>query len=168
MRETLDQWVHPEDLRPLLLRPAAIALGIGMHELFREACEWMLSQGVDPVAATDRGGRPRGFESARAQSELERTMETLEKLRLLLDGEKPGDGRAGILRDFTHTLPASFVALQDMSMVEPMFMACTPGGCALDPPPPQAVVFTSKRYLVVSIEKLRSVSTSTTTPPSTP
>lgn len=43
------------------------------------------------------------------------------------------------------------------SMVEPMFSACTKGGCALDPPPPSAVVFRSKRYQVVSIDKLRGL-----------
>lgn len=57
------------------------------------------------------------------------------------------------------------------SMVQPMFSACTAGGCALNPPPAKAVVFTSKRYQVVSMEKLRgltSTSTSTSTPTPTP
>ena len=50
------------------------------------------------------------------------------------------------------------------SLIEPMFTACTSGGCALDPPPAPAVVFTSKRYQVVSMEKLRQLTTPTPTP----
>ncbi|MBM4282707.1 MAG: hypothetical protein FJ137_18805, partial [Deltaproteobacteria bacterium] len=43
------------------------------------------------------------------------------------------------------------------SMVQPLFTACEQGPCAMNPPPKQAVVFSSGRYRVVSIEKLRSL-----------
>jgi hypothetical protein len=42
-------------------------------------------------------------------------------------------------------------------MVKPMFAACERERCALDPPPKEAVVFKTPRYLVVSIEALRRV-----------
>jgi len=41
------------------------------------------------------------------------------------------------------------------SMVKPMFAACEKTTCALNPPPPSAVVFKSSRYLVVSVAALR-------------
>ena len=47
--ETLTAWIPNEDVRMDLLRPSAIAMGIGLRALYREACEWMRSQGVRPV-----------------------------------------------------------------------------------------------------------------------
>ncbi|WP_394788783.1 DUF1631 family protein [Rhodoferax sp.] len=51
---------------------------------------------------------------------MTRTMLTLDKLRRLLSGELDPGPVAGGVRDFIHTVPASFDALQDMKMVEPM------------------------------------------------
>lgn len=119
--ETLTDWVPEEDVRMALLRPSAIALGAGLRQLYREACDWMRSQGVHPVELPP--GQPRDFAAVRAkqaQTEVERTMQTLEKLRRLLAGEPLVRPDPGALRDFTHTVPASLVALQDLKLVEPM------------------------------------------------
>ncbi len=111
---TLVAWVPDASLRPLLMRPASVALGISLNQLLREACDWMLSMGINPVVALDgRAGSRRDVEAGT----LEHSLATLEALRKLLGaaGPSPEDPR-----DFTNTLPASFVALQEMRLVEPM------------------------------------------------
>lgn len=121
LRETLSAWVADEDVRMLLLRPASAALGVGLRQLLKEACDWLLSQGVDPVVALD-SAKVREGNSVRAEgagNDVERTMATLDKLRRLLVGESPTVA-APRMRDFTHTVPASLVALQDLKLVEPM------------------------------------------------
>lgn len=120
--ETLTAWIPNEDVRMDLLRPSAIALGIGLRSLYREASEWMRSQGLRPVEPLP--GRTEGDGAAararKTRSEVERTMYTLEKLRRLLAGEPHARIQPGVMRDFTHTVPASLVALQDLKLVEPM------------------------------------------------
>ncbi len=119
--ETLTAWVPDEQVRMDLLRPAAIALGIGLRQLYREACEWLRSQGVRPVELV--GGRSKEGIQARThntQTEVERTMQTLERLRRLLAGEPHARVDMGALQDFSHTVPGALVALQDLKMVEPM------------------------------------------------
>lgn len=137
---TLEAWVADEALRPLLLRPAAAALGDSLHDLLREACDWLLTQGVDPVAALDmRPGRSGDPEP----NQLERSLATLEALRHLLGaGISPG-AEEGAQRDFIHTLPVSFVALQEMQLVEPMMQRLSRRRAAAQrdgtaPPPPVA------------------------------
>jgi len=119
--ETLTAWVPVEEVRMDLLRPSAIALGTALHQLYREACEWMRSQGVRPVeptaARSGDGAAPRG---RKPQSEVAHTMQTLEKLRRLLGGEPHARVEPGPTQDFSHTVPGALVALQDLRMVEPM------------------------------------------------
>jgi hypothetical protein len=119
--ETLTAWVPVEEVRMDLLRPSSIALGTALRQLYREACEWMRSQGVRPVeqaaARFGDGATPRGRKS---QSEVERTMQTLEKLRRLLGGEPHSRVEPVPTQDFSHTVPGALVALQDLKMVEPM------------------------------------------------
>jgi len=119
--ETLTAWVPVEDVRMDLLRPSAIALGVGLRELYREASEWMRSQGVQPVEPPQGHSRSGAEVRARmAQTEVERTMQTLDKLRRLLGGEPQSRAGADVQRDFTHTVPGALVALQDLKLVEPM------------------------------------------------
>ncbi len=120
--ETLTAWVPNEDVRMDLLRPSAIALGIGLRSLYREASEWMRSHGVRPVEPLPGryGGDGVEARARKTRSEVERTMHTLEKLRRLLAGEPHARIQPGVMRDFTHTVPASLVALQDLKLVEPM------------------------------------------------
>ena len=119
--ETLTAWIPNEDVRMDLLRPSAIAMGIGLRSLYREASEWMRSQGVHPVEPLLGGpGDGAAARARKTQSEVERTMQTLEKLRRLLAGEPHTRIMPGVMQDFTHTVPASLVALQDLKLVEPM------------------------------------------------
>jgi hypothetical protein len=121
LNETLDAWVPNRDLRMVLHRPAAIALGTGMRVLYRETCDWLRSQNIEPVELPS--GRPLNGGTGRptlAESEVARTMRTLEQLRRLLTGESLPVARNPGTSDFTHTVPASLVGLQDLRLVEPM------------------------------------------------
>ncbi|MEO7939460.1 MAG: DUF1631 family protein [Burkholderiaceae bacterium] len=119
--ETLTAWVPQEDVRMDLLRPSAIAMAVGLHQLYREACEWMRSQGVRPVDRSPiHSGDAAASRARKAQTEVERTMQTLEKLRRLLAGEPHARVELGATHDFSHTVPGALVALQDLKMVEPM------------------------------------------------
>lgn len=119
--ETLTAWVPQEDVRMDLLRPSAIAMTVGLYQLYREACEWMRSQGVQPVDRTPiHSGDAAASRARKAQTEVERTMQTLEKLRRLLAGEPHARVEFGATHDFSHTVPGALVALQDLKMVEPM------------------------------------------------
>lgn len=119
--ETLTAWVPVEEVRMDLLRPSAVALGAGLRQLYREACEWMRSQGVRPVhPAPGHTGDAAAARARKAPSEVERTMQTLEKLRRLLGSEPMARVDHGAAHDFTHTVPGALVALQDLKMVEPM------------------------------------------------
>jgi hypothetical protein len=120
LQACLLQYVPDERARSALIAPAAGRLGVGLHQLYREVCHWLRSQGVEP--ATPVGSPVGGTRSGgkRAESSIGRTIVTLDKLRRLLTGEFDyAMGGAG-LQDFLNTVPASFVALEDMKLVEPM------------------------------------------------
>ena len=120
LNDTLAFWVPDRGIRTVLVRPATIALGIGLRQLYREACEYLRSQGVEPVQPVGPAGRDATHRDKPVSTELEKTMQTLDKLRRLLAGDASAGPGAGALRDFTHTVPASLVALQDLKLVEPM------------------------------------------------
>jgi hypothetical protein len=121
LQEMLGVCVQDPSVRSVLLRPAAIALGIGMAQLYRETSDWLRSQGVVPVTAADaRQGRG-GTRARSGESELGHTLAILDKLRSLMGAEPlPGATQPG-LQDFVHTVPAALVALQDMKLEESMF-----------------------------------------------
>ncbi len=136
LNETLNAWVPDEQVRMTLLRPASIAMGTGLQQLYREACDWLRSRGVEPVEPL--AGKPLDGASARSKlvmSEVDRTMQTFEKLRRLLAGESLYGGGVA-LRDFTHTVPASMVALQDLRLVEPMMRRLIERSASPPGPPP--------------------------------
>lgn len=120
LQETLGVCVADDAVRAVLLRPAAQALGHGMALLYRQTCDWLRSQGVAPVTAADARTARGGARHRKAETELDRTLEILDKLRMLM-GVESLPGSAGGVRDFIHTVPAALVALQDMKMEEPMF-----------------------------------------------
>ena len=106
-----------EPARAALITPAAGLLGVGLHQLYAEVCDWLRSHGVEPatpVGMMSGVATPRG---KGAENAVGRTLLTLDKLRKLLSGEL--DSGLGV-PDFLHTVPASFVALEDMKLVEPM------------------------------------------------
>jgi Protein of unknown function (DUF1631) len=119
LRETLTQHVPKEDARAALMTPAAGLLGVGMRQLYREVSDWLRTQGVEaagPVAVS--GGF--GAVTKPAENSVTRTLLTLDKLRRLLSGELEMGPQAGKVGDFTHTVPASYAALEDLKLVEPM------------------------------------------------
>lgn len=106
-----------EQARAALITPAAGLLGVSLRQLYREVCDGLRSQGVEPAVPV--GTPPGGASAARgkgAETSVARTLVTLDKLRRLLSGELNGSGRP----DFLHTVPASYMALEDMKLVEPM------------------------------------------------
>jgi hypothetical protein len=118
LRESFNAQVKDEGARAAVMTQAGGALGASLRVLYRELSEWLRSQGVEPVGtlAPINGGV--GSYVKPAESSVTRTMLTLDKLRRLFSGEL--DSGAGPNRDFMHTVPASYVALEDMKMVEPM------------------------------------------------
>jgi len=121
LHRTLIQHVPDDAVRATLLTPAAGLLGVSLRQLYREASDWLRSQGVEPA---DPLGGPAGDSAASRAKPVEntvtRTLLTLDKLRRLLSGElEAGSSNAG-MKDFMHTVPASFVALQDLKLLEPM------------------------------------------------
>ncbi len=120
LRATLQQHVPSEPERAAIMPVAASKLGVGLRQLYREVADWLRSLGVEPLQAPVAAPGPRaGASAAAAPTSLTRTMLTLDKLRRLLSGELDAGPVAGG-HDFVNTVPASFEALQDMQMVEPM------------------------------------------------
>lgn len=117
----LIQHVPDEAVRSTLLTPAAGLLGVSLRQLYREASDWLRSQGVEPA---DPLGGPAGDSAASrakpADNTVTRTLLTLDKLRRLLSGELETGAHNASMKDFMHTVPASFVALQDLKLIEPM------------------------------------------------
>lgn len=119
LREALRQQVPDEAARASVMTFAAGKLGMSLRVLYKDLSDWLRSQGIEPVALGLVAGGP-GGEAKPVENTVTRTMLTLDKLRRLLSGGlDPGPATAGI-KDFMHTVPASFDALQDMKMVEPM------------------------------------------------
>ena len=119
LRESLLEHVPSDEARTSLMTPAAGLLGIGMRQLYKEVSEWLRSQGVEPVGPVQYQGAGHGSQKT-GESSVTRTLLTLDKLRRLLSGELDMGPLNGNIKDFTHTVPASFVALEDMKLMEPM------------------------------------------------
>ena len=95
---------------------------MGLRQLYREVCDWLLSQAIEPATpvGTPLGGAG-AVKSKGATNSVARTLVTLDKLRKLLSGELGGPGGTGPgMKDFLHTVPASYVALEDLKLIEPM------------------------------------------------
>ncbi len=121
LQEMLGVCVQDETVRSALLRPAAVALGNGMAQLYRETCDWLRSQGVVPVGGADARPTRVGGQARSTETELDRTLAILDKLRSLMGIEPLPVGADGGSQDFIQTVPAALVALQDMRMEESMF-----------------------------------------------
>ncbi len=119
LRESFAVHIEDESARSAIMTQAGGALGLSLRVLYRELSEWLRSQGVEPIGTLAPVGGNMGAYTKPAESSVTRTMLTLDKLRRLFSGELDPGPRGGN-RDFMHTVPASFVALEDMKMVEPM------------------------------------------------
>lgn len=90
-----------------------------MRQLYKEISEWLRSQGIEPAGPVlPTGGA--GATGKPVENSVTRTLLTLDKLRRLLSGELDAGPLNGNIKDFTHTVPASFVALEDLKLMEPM------------------------------------------------
>jgi hypothetical protein len=120
LREAFSQVVPADGVRAGVMGSAASLLGAALAQLYRELGDWLKSQGVEPVAAHGVSAGSMGASSKSGESSVTRTLLTLDKLRRLLSGELDPRGAVGGVKDFTHTVPASMEALEDMKLVEPM------------------------------------------------
>ena len=116
LRESLSKQVDDEEARAAVITQAAGVLGASLRVLYREISDWLRSLGVEPVGTLAPIGGGVGSYVKPAESSVTRTMLTLDRLRRLFSGELDQGGA----KDFMHTVPASFVALEDMKLVEPM------------------------------------------------
>ncbi|WP_168224767.1 DUF1631 family protein [Rhodoferax aquaticus] len=119
LRETMLVHVPETGVRKALMAPAATVLGASLRQLYREMSEWLRSQGVEPALV----GAGKGDSAARGkpvENTVTRTLLTLDRLRKLLAGDLPLGPVQSQQGDFSHTVPASVVALEDLKLVEPM------------------------------------------------
>lgn len=118
LQAMLDKHAPDAAARAALMLPAASLMGVGLRQLYRETTGWLRSHGVEPASPEASGfGGGRLSAAADAQSPLGRRLLSLDKLRQLLAGdldERPGPP------GFLHTMPASFMAMEDMKLIEPM------------------------------------------------
>lgn len=121
LQACLKQHVPSEPVRAALFITAAGLMGVSLRQLYREICDWLRSQGVEPatpVGANLGGG---GFASeTTAKSSVGRTLMTFDKLRRLLTAGFDNTAEGFDMQDFLHTVPAAYVALEEMKLVEPM------------------------------------------------
>ena len=115
LQACLREYAPTQTERSALNGPSAGLLGISLRQLYSELCDWLRSQGIEP--ALSLGTAPQAAAIRGSQGSVARTLITLDKLRKLLSGELTIASGGG---DFLHTVPASFEALEELKMVEPM------------------------------------------------
>lgn len=121
LREMLSKHVPQAQDRAALMTPAAGLLGASLRQLYKELADWLRTQGIEPAGPIKASGGALGLRGTSPENSVTRTLLTLDKLRKLLSGELDlGPQAGGGTNDFTHTVPASFVALEDLKLVEPM------------------------------------------------
>lgn len=120
LRTSLTAMVRREEDRAAVMTPAAGLMGTGLRQLYREITDWLRSQGIEPILPHAKAGGGFGGAGKAPETSVTRTMLTLDKLRRLLSAELSFDLQPASNKDFTHTVPASFIALEDMKLVEPM------------------------------------------------
>ncbi|MBK9573048.1 MAG: DUF1631 family protein [Rhodoferax sp.] len=121
LQACLQAHVPEERERTAMTTPASGLLGVGLRQLYKEVSDWLRSQGVEP--ATPVGMPIAGLGSTKgkgSESSVARTLLTLDRLRKLLSGELNIGFTGAGAQDFLHTVPASFVAMEDLQLVGPM------------------------------------------------
>ena len=110
--------------RKALLASAASYLGPALNQLYKDLVNWLRSQGIEPALPVGTMPGAVSITGAKvAETAMTRTLLTLDKLRKLLTGEfEQAFGQNPAPRDFLHTVPSSFVALEDLKLVEPMML----------------------------------------------
>ena len=122
-RESMVKHMPDDAVRSVLITPAAGLLGIALRQLYKDTSEWLRSQGVEPALPAGLylvGNSAGGIKAP--ETAVSRSLLTLDKLRRLLSGDLDAGLAVGSSgpKDFLHTVPASFVALEDLKLVEPM------------------------------------------------
>jgi hypothetical protein len=125
LRESFLEHVPQDDIRASLMTSVSGLLGVSLRQLYKEISEWLRSQGVESVGPVSTVMNVSASANSTEANAVTRTMLTLDKLRRLLSGELNPAGMGSGAKDFMHTVPASFVALQDMQLVEPMMKRLT-------------------------------------------
>lgn len=120
LRESFGQVLPDDAARAAVMVPAASILGTSLNQMYKELAEWLRSHGIEPVAAYAHASSPFGTPVKPAETAVTRSLLTLDKLRRLLSGELDPRPLVESTADFTHTVPVSFLALEDMRLVEPM------------------------------------------------
>jgi hypothetical protein len=120
LRETFRVHIPEETARSSVMTLAAGRLGVSLRQLYKDVSDWLRSQGVEPIGGSVAIGGGLGGPAKPVENSITRTMLTLDKLRSLLSGELDATPRVRGANDFMHTVPASYEALEDMKMVEPM------------------------------------------------
>ena len=119
LRATMTEFVPDADARTAILSVSATLLGQGLLQLYKELTIWLRSQDIEPALAGSYQSAHTKPGAKEVETSVSKTMLTLDKLKRLLTGDFES-ALAGGPKDFLHTVPASFVALQDMKLVEPM------------------------------------------------
>ena len=111
--------------REQLLTAAAGYMGMALAKMYKQNMDWLKSTGLEPAGMNLTDVPSVGSKAGEPESQLAKTLLTLDRLRKLLTGQVDGDqphlsslvGSVGG-RDFLHTVPASMAALQDMQQVD--------------------------------------------------
>lgn len=119
LRATMTEFVQDAGARAAILSVSATLLGQGLLQLYKELTTWLRSHDIEPALPGSYQAAHAKPGSREVETTVSKTMLTLDKLKRLLTGDFES-GLAGGPKDFLHTVPASFVALQDMKLVEPM------------------------------------------------
>lgn len=119
LRHTFAQHIPDDAARGAVMTLAAGKLGMSLRLLYRETSDWLRSQGVEAVHMPPSIGGGLAGRATPVATSFTRTMLTLDKLRRLLSGELNSEPAPDAV-EFSHTVPASFDALQDLKLVESM------------------------------------------------
>lgn len=138
LRESMAQHIPQDQSRAGIMTVAAAVLGVSLRQLYKEVSDWLRVQGVEAVAPLHPNGSGvlSGSPTSKpTENSVTRTLLTLDKLRRLLSGELDATPLNGNIKDFTHTVPASFEALEDMKLMEPMMRRLTARANQSNPAP---------------------------------
>ena len=116
LQSSLAEHVPQNELREILIAPAAGILGVNLRKLYRELADWLRSTGVEP--AVPLGGRVvkgSGASGSSVTNTVAKTLLTLDKLRKLLAGDFDSPPPK---QDFLYTVPASMAMLHDQKQVD--------------------------------------------------
>jgi hypothetical protein len=114
LQACLAEHVPEAAVRESLITPAAGLLGANLRKLYRELSDWLRSNGVEPAVPVGAKGLKGSVGGPVVPESVAKALLTLDRLRRLL----AGDFDTPKANDYLHTVPASFVALQDLKQVD--------------------------------------------------